>query len=396
MPKPYPREFRDDVVRVAVNREPGVPLRQIAADFGISETCLQNWVREAAVETGAKPGVTRAEADEARELRKRVRLLEQENEVLRRAAAYFAQAHLPKMTYPLVTELAADGIPVAVTCRVLQLSRQPYYRWLANPVTESEVVEAYRANALFDAHRDDPEFGHRLLADEARDAGQAMADRTAWRITSSNGWWSVFGKKRGRNGTRPGPAVHDDLCVVTDENGRVRHEFTANSPNQLWLTDITEHKTAEGKLYLCAIKDVFGNKIVGYSIDSRMKSSLAVSALENAVAMRGDVAGCVVHSDRGSQFRSRKFLRALSRHRLVGSMGRVASCGDNAAMESFFSLLQKNVLNRRSWTTREQLRIAIVTWIERTYHRRRRQAALGRLTPVEFETIMTKTLALAA
>ncbi|WP_282853314.1 DDE-type integrase/transposase/recombinase, partial [Gulosibacter sediminis] len=94
-------------------------------------------------------------------------------------------------------------------------------------------------------------------------------------------------------------AVHDDLCTVTDENGRVRHEFTADGPNQLWLTDITEHKTAEGKLYLCAIKDVFGNKIVGYSIDSRMKSSLAVRALENAVAMRGAVAGCVVHSDRG-------------------------------------------------------------------------------------------------
>ncbi|GEC77121.1 integrase [Microbacterium maritypicum] len=300
------------------------------------------------------------------------------------------------MTYPLVTELAADGIPVTVTCRVLKLSRQPYYRWLANPVTDSEIVEAYRANALFDAHRDDPEFGHRLLADEARHAGESMADRTAWRITSDNGWWSVFGKKRGRTGKKPGPAVHDDLCTVTDENGRMRHEFTADGPNQLWLTDITEHKTAEGKLYLCAIKDVFGNKIVGYSIDSRMKSSLAVRALENAVAMRGDVAGCVVHSDRGSQFRSRKFLRALSRHNLVGSMGRVASCGDNAAMESFFSLLQKNVLNRRSWTTREQLRIAIVTWIERTYHRRRRQAALGRLTPVEFETTMTKTLALAA
>lgn len=103
-----------------------------------------------------------------------------------------------------------------------------------------------------------------------------------------------------------------------------------------------------------------------------------------------------MHSDRGSQFRSRKFRRALTRHRLVGSMGRVASCGDNAAMESFFSLLQKNVLNRRSWATREELRIAIVTWIERTYHRRRRQPRLGRLTPVEFETIMNKNLALAA
>ena len=294
--------------------------------------------------------------------------------------------------YPLVTELAADGIPVTVTCRVLKLSRQPYYRWLANPVTAGEIVEAYRANALFDAHKDDPEFGHRLLADEAGDAGEPMSDRTAWRITSANGWWSVFGKKRGKSGKKPGPAVHDDLCTVTDENGRVRHEFTADGPNELWLTDITEHRTAEGKLYLCAIKDVFANKIVGYSIDSRMKSSLAVRALENAVQMRGDVAGCVIHSDRGSQFRSRKFLRALTRHRLVGSMGRVAAAGDNAAMESFFALLQKNVLNRQSWATREQLRIAIVTWIERTYHRRRRQAALGRLTPIEFETIMANNV----
>ncbi len=285
-------------------------------------------------------------------------------------------------------ELAADRIPVAVTCRVLKLSRQPYYRWLAAPVTDAELVEAYRADALFDAHKDDPEFGHRLLADEARDAGQPMADRTAWRIASDNGWWSAFGKKRGKNGKKPGPAVHDDLCTVTDEKGRTRHQFTADGPNKLWLTDITEHHTGEGKLYLCAIKDVFGKKIVGYSIDSRMKSSLAVNALNNAVQMRGDVAGCVVHSDRGSQFRSRKFLRALTRHRMVGSMGRVASCGDNAAMESFFALLQKNVLNRRSWATRDELRIAIVTWIEGTYHRRRRQAALGGLTPVEFETIM--------
>ncbi|GAB3123666.1 transposase InsO family protein [Leifsonia psychrotolerans] len=295
-----------------------------------------------------------------------------------------------------MTELAADRIPVSVTCRVLKLARQPYYRWLADPIAPSEIAWAYRANALFDAHRDDPEFGHRLLADEARSAGEAMADRTAWRIASANGWWSAFGKKRSKNGKKPGPAVHDDLCTVTDEKGRVRHEFTANAPNQSWLTDITEHKTGEGKLYLCAIKDVFSNRIVGYSIDSRMKSQLAVNALENAIARRGDVAGCVVHSDRGSQFRSRKFLRALAHHRMVGSMGRVASCGDNAAMESFFSLLQKNVLNRRSWTSREQLRIAIVTWIERTYHRRRRQARLGRLTPVEFEAIMNTPAALAA
>lgn len=196
-----------------------------------------------------------------------------------------------------------------------------------HPVTDSEVVQAYRANALFDAHRDDPEFGHRLLADEARSNGEAMSERIAWKITSDNGWFSVCGKPKHGKHRKPGPPVHDDRCAVVDEHGRTRHVFAADAPNELWLTDITEHKTAEGKLYLCAIKDVFSGRIVGHSIDSRMKSHLAVQAIENAVAMRGDVAGCVVHSDRGSQFRSRKMIRALTRHRMVGSMGRVGSSG---------------------------------------------------------------------
>jgi putative transposase len=88
-----------------------------------------------------------------------------------------------------------------------------------------------------------------------------------------------------------------------------------------------------------------------------------------------------------AQFRSRKFVQVLHRNGLAGSMGRVGACGDNAAMESFFALLQKNVLDRQRWRTRDDLRLAIVTWIERTYHRRRRQARLGKLTPIEFETI---------
>lgn len=290
--------------------------------------------------------------------------------------------------YPLVTELAVDGVPVTVTCRVLKLARQPYYRWLANPIATAELDQAYRANALFDAHRDDPEFGYRYLLDEAADAGQPMAARTAWRICSENRWWSAFGKKYGRNGKKPGPPVHDDLCAVVDKHGVIRHVFAADTANELWIGDITEHMTNEGKLYVCAFKDVYSNRIVGYSIDSRMKSRLAVTALNNALARR-DVAGCVVHTDRGSQFRSRKFVRALSYHDMIGSMGRVGAAGDNAAMESFFSLLQKNVLYRRVWATREELRTAIVVWIERTYHRRRRQDRLGRLTPIEFETIMT-------
>jgi transposase len=95
VPKPYPREFRDDVVNVARNREPGVTIKQIASDFGIAESCLRNWMHQADVEEGNRPGTTSAQGSENRELKKRIRLLEQENEVLRRAAAYLSQANLP-------------------------------------------------------------------------------------------------------------------------------------------------------------------------------------------------------------------------------------------------------------------------------------------------------------
>ncbi|GAB3453706.1 hypothetical protein GCM10027436_54730 [Actinophytocola sediminis] len=171
--------------------------------------------------------------------------------------------------------------------------------------------------------------------------------------------------------------------------GRARETGQQKRWNRARVRPYTEHRTTEGKLYLCAVKDVCSNRIVGYSIDSRMKSRLAVTALINAVARRDEITGCVVHTDRGSQFRSRKFVRALARQGLAGSMGRVGAADDNAAMESFFALPQNNVLDRRTWSTSDELRIAIVTWIERTYHRRRRQPALGRLTPIEHEAIMT-------
>lgn len=200
-------------------------------------------------------------------------------------------------------ELAAAGnpvrVPVAVACRVLKLHRQHYYAWLACPVTPSELEEAYLANAVFNAHREDPEFGYRLLFDEVTDAGHQVSERTVWKICSANQWWCVFGKKRRGKKGLPGAPAHDDL---------VRRRFTAPGPNQLWLTDISEHPTAVGKLYICAVKDVWSNRIVGYSIAERMTSQLAVDALESAVARRiargASVAGCTLHSDRGGQFRS--------------------------------------------------------------------------------------------
>ena len=282
------------------------------------------------------------------------------------------------MMFPLVLELAADRrIPVAVTCRVLGFSKQAYFAWRRDPVSQRDWDNAHFINAAFDIHSDEPGFGYRFIADEIEaESGITASERRVWRLCSQQRIWSTFSKKRGLN-RKAGPPVHDDL---------VQREFSADRANQLWLTDITEHWTDEGKLYLCAIKDLWSNRIVGSSIDSRMTADLAVAALRNAVALR-DINNTTLHSDRGSQFRSRKFVELLRHEGITGSMGRVGACGDNAAMESFFALLQKNVLNKKRWSTRQELRLEIVTWIERTYHRRRRQRGLGRLTPIEFEMI---------
>jgi transposase InsO family protein len=280
------------------------------------------------------------------------------------------------MIYPLVRELAAEHIPVAVTCRVLGFSTQAFYKWCANPVSQRDWDDAHLINAAYDIHHDDPAFGYRFIADQLHERGLAAGENRVARLCSQQRIWSVFAKKRGLN-RKAGPPVHDDL---------VDRQFTARAPNAVWLTDITEHPTGDGKLYLCAIKDVHSGRIVGYSMDARMTAALAVTALRNAIALRGP-AGTIVHSDRGSQFRSTAFVTALKNNGLIGSMGRVGACGDNAAMESFFALLQRNVLDRQRWATREDLRLAIITWIEKTYHRRRRQRRLGRLTPIEFETL---------
>jgi putative transposase len=280
------------------------------------------------------------------------------------------------MTYPLVCDLTEDGFAVSVACRVLGFSTQGFYKWRRNPVTTRDYDDAVLINAAIDAHHDDPAFGYRFIADELEHQGHVASERRVWRLCSQEGLWSTFAKKKGL-AKKAGPPVHDDF---------VQRVFTARGPNELWLTDITEHRTDEGKLYCCCVKDVYSNRIVGYALDERMKASLAVRALRNAITTRAPW-GTIVHSDRGSQFRSKAFVRVLKNNGLQGSMGRVGAAGDNAAMESFFALLQKNVLDRQRWESREQLQLAIVTWIEAKYHRKRRQRTLGKFTPVEFEDL---------
>jgi len=290
------------------------------------------------------------------------------------------------MTYPLVRDLAAEGFPVRLTCGVLGFSAQAFYAWSKNPVSGRDLEDAYAINALIDAHGDDPAFGYRFLADELERVGIEIGERRAWRLCSQQKLWSTTVKK-GRKGKRPGPAVNDDL---------LRRDFTAAQPNRKWVTDLTEHPTAEGKVYCCAIKDLFSNRIVGHAVSDRMTADLAVTALRTALARREPDGVVIVHADRGSQFRSRSFQAVLKAAGHQGSMGRVASAGDNAAMESFWALLQRNVLNTGPWRTRAELHYAITYWIEHTYNRRRRQRRLGRLTPIEFELAFTSNTTQAA
>ncbi len=226
------------------------------------------------------------------------------------------------MIYPLVRDLASDGIPVKVTCRVLGFSPQGFYKWRAHPVSDRDWSDAHLIDAALEIHHDDPEFGYRFIVDElASEHAIVASENRVARLCSAHGISSVLHRaKRGRR--RPGPAVHDDL---------VRRDFTAARPNELWLTDITEHPTDEGKVYICALKDAWSNRIVGYSIDDRMTASLAARALDNAVAIRRTCAGTIVHSDRGGQggikWSSQHLEQEVGRWHTVRSRSRSACIG---------------------------------------------------------------------
>ncbi len=181
------------------------------------------------------------------------------------------------MIYPLVLDLAGDGIPVTVTCRVLGFSTQGFYKWRANPVSSRDWDDAHLIDAIIAIHADDPEFGYRFIADELAAAGHKASENRVQRLCALQKIASSILRKRRGSGKTPGPPVHDDHV------GRVFH---AEKLDQIWLTDISEHPTAEGKLYICAVKDVCSRRIVGYAIDARMTSHLADAALRTAIARR--------------------------------------------------------------------------------------------------------------
>lgn len=196
--------------------------------------------------------------------------------------------------------------------------------------------------------------------------------------------WSIM-RELGIHGL-PGPKKQKkNLVNVATEEDLVQRQFTVDRPNVLWLTDITEHPTREGKVYCCVVLDAFSRRVVGWAIDRRCETALVNDALTMAGESRATGSSSIIHSDHGSQFTSWGFSENVRKHKLLGSMGTVGDCYDNAPMESFWGSMQIELLNRKKWRTKIELSIAIAEWLEHFYNPRRRHSSLEYLTPVEFE-----------
>jgi len=281
------------------------------------------------------------------------------------------------MSFRLVRELAAAGTPAAVACRVLRVSVSGYYEWRDRPPSERAVADKTLSTQIVEIHALSrgtygvPRVHAELRLGRGVHCGRKRVARLM-RLARLAGVYRRRGKHR-----RPLPAVHDDL---------VRRRFVADAPDRLWLTDITEHPTREGKVYCAAVLDVYSRRIVGWSIADHLRSELVVDAIEMARWRRRPQPGqTVVHSDRGSQYTAWAFGQRLRSAGLLGSMGRVASALDNAMMESFFGTMQLELLDRKTWGTRAELGRAIFEWIESWYNPRRRHSALGQISPVDYE-----------
>jgi putative transposase len=169
----------------------------------------------------------------------------------------------------------------------------------------------------------------------------------------------------------------------------VDRQFSRSGPNQLWVTDITEHPTREGKLYCAVVLDVFSRRVVGWSIDASPTAALVTNALGMAIQTRTPPAGTIIHSDQGVQFASWAFTQRAKDSGLLPSMGSVGDCYDNSMIEAFWSRMQVELLDRRRWKTRVELANAIIEYLEVFHNRTRRHSALGMLTPIQFEHTST-------
>ena len=259
------------------------------------------------------------------------------------------------------------------------LNRSSYLKMKHRQPSDREIRHLLLADAIADIHaRSRGTYGMlRIRAALEIEQGTIVNKKLVWKIMRQLGIQGLPGPRKGMKNL-VNAATCEDL---------VQRHFTATRPNELWLTDITEHPTAEGKLYCCVVLDFYSRKVVGWSIDRRCEAALVNDALTKAGASRPTSEETVIHSDHGSQFTSWAFSENVRRLGLVGSMGTIGDCYDNAPMESFWGSMQIELLNRQRWRTNVELAGAVADYIENFYNPGRRHSALNYLTPNEFEAL---------
>jgi putative transposase len=284
------------------------------------------------------------------------------------------------MIYTFIAGRCSD-LPVATCCRVMKVSTSGFYAWRACPISDRDWADATLTNTIVDIHRmSRRSYGSpRVHAELRLGLGTRCSRKRVERLMRQASIQGTYRRRR-RGCTRRDPAAvpNDDL---------VGRQFNPTGPDRLWIMDVTEHPTGEGKVYLAAVLDAFSRRVVGWSIADHIRSELVVDALQMAIWRRQPPRGqTIAHSDHGTQYTSWAFGRRLRGAGLLGSMGSIGDAFDNAVAESFFHTLQLELLDEYHWDTRDQLANAIFDWIECWYNPRRRHSYCGQLSPVDYET----------
>lgn len=274
-------------------------------------------------------------------------------------------------------------------CAMLRVSRGGYYASRQRKPSKGAVDDARLGTLVVQAHRvSRGTYGSPRVLKELREHGERIGRRRVARLMKERGLSGEMAKKW----RHPAGAATSDPC----EPNKLGRDFTAPGPNQLWASDITYIRTWEGWLYLAVVIDLFSRKVVGWSMQSHMKTDLVLSALTMAVGMRLPPSGLLAHSDRGSQYTSYDYQSALKGHGIECSMSGRGNCWDNAVVESFFGTLKKDLIYRRPWATRDEAAAAIHEYIEVFYNRIRRHSTLGGKSPAAFEAIYERGFSQAA
>ncbi len=263
-----------------------------------------------------------------------------------------------------------------LTCRVLGVSESGYYDWRKRSMSARSLRHTWLLELIAEVYEDSRRtYGaRRVHAELTIGRGITVCLHTVEMLMQRASLKGISGRPRYRR--VPNTANASDL---------VKRQFQRDKPNSLWVTDITEHRTREGKVYCAVVLDAFSRRVVGWAIDSSPTSALTTNALSMAIEQRRPSKGTVIHSDQGTQFTSWAFTERAINSGLAPSMGSVGDCFDNAMAEAFWSRMQVELLDRQRWRTRVDLANAIFEYIEVFHNRQRRHSALGMISPVEFE-----------